>query len=121
MPAGKAHAATVINHRQAVEAALAGWREAERKLAGAAGDPSEIETEINRYRDEYQRLSSEHMIGQIDALQEAEGRRSSATPSTEPFHQAAQDERSIAADIWEHARESDEDTPQTRFTRPLGV
>ena len=106
------------SQRQAIEAALAGWREAERKLAGANGDTDAVQAEIERHRTEFQRLSSEHMITQMDALKNAEARRSSAIPSTEPFHQAAQDERVIAADIWEHARESDEDTPQTRFNTP---
>jgi hypothetical protein len=32
-------------------------------------------------------------------------------PQTEPFHDAAKDEKAIAAEIWEHARASDEDIP----------
>ncbi len=53
------------------------------------------------------------MVQWIAKLQEAEGRRANATPSTPTFHQAARDTEEIAAEIWEAARESDEDTPQT--------
>lgn len=104
--------------RQAVEAALAGWRAAERTLAAASGDTRTIQVELEQYRDEYQRLSSSAMSERIGALQEAEDRRSSSVPSTNPFHQAAQDERAIAAEIWEEARSIDEDTPQTRVPEP---
>jgi hypothetical protein len=50
-------------------------------------------------------------------IQEAESRRSRAIPSTLPFHEAARDTEEIAAEIWEAARESDEDTPQTLANR----
>ena len=108
----------MINRRQAVEAALRAWRDAERKLAGANGDTKAIRAEIAQHRDEFQRLSTDHMIDRLDALVDAEHRRASSTPSTHPFHQAAQDEKAIAAEIWEHARASDEDTPQTRDLEP---
>lgn len=104
----------MVTRRQAIEAALAGWRKAERRLAGANGDTDAVQAEIKRHRDTFQRLSADHMIERMDALKEAEERRVSATPSTHPFHQAAQDEKVIADEIWESARESDEDTPQTR-------
>ena len=104
----------MTNRRLAIEAALAGWRAAERKLVGAGGDRAPIQDELERYRDEYQRLSSDAMSDRIGALREAEDRRSSSVPSTHPFHQAAQDERAIAAEILEEARSLDEDTPQTR-------
>ncbi len=94
---------------------MAGWREAERKLANANGDTDAVQAEIERHRSRFQQLSAEHMVERIDALKDAELRRISATPSTHPFHQAAQDEKGIADEIWESARESDEDTPQTRF------
>ena len=106
------------NQRQAVEAALRAWREAERKLLSADGDVQAIRAEITRHRDEFQRVSTDHMIDRMDALVDAENRRASSTPSTHPFHQAAQDEKAIAAEIWEHARSSDEDTPQTRNLEP---
>jgi hypothetical protein len=102
------------NRRQAIEAALAGWREAERKLAGAKGDTEAIQADIERHRSKFHQLSGEHMAERIDALKDAEQRRLTALPSTHPFHQAAQDEKLIANEIWENARESDEDTPQTR-------
>lgn len=103
------------NRRQEIEAALAAWRDAERRLLGRRGAiEASIEAEIERHRSEFQRLSAEHMLEQMDALKEAEGRRSSATPSTEAFHRAAQDEKGIASEIWESARQSDSDTPQTR-------
>ena len=102
----------MLNRRQAIEAALAAWREAERKLgAGADGDTDAIKAEIERRKDEFHHLSAQHMIERLDALADAERRRASATPSTKPFHDAAKDEQSIAAEIWEHARASDEDVP----------
>jgi hypothetical protein len=104
----------MINRRQAIEAALASWRAAERKLVGANGDTEAVRAEIGRHRDEFQRLSAEHMVDRIDALKDAEHRRATAIPSTHRFHQAAQDEKVIAGEIWESARKSDEDTPQTR-------
>jgi hypothetical protein len=104
----------MLSRQQTIEAALAGWRAAERKLASANGDTDAVQAEIDRCRGVFQRLSAEHMIERLDALQDAEQRRATATPSTHPFHQAAQDEKAIAAEIWESARESDEDTPQTR-------
>jgi hypothetical protein len=61
--------------------------------------------------DEFRRLSTQHMTDRLDALKGTEARRASATPSTKPFHDAAHDEKQIAAEIWEHARASDEDTP----------
>lgn len=106
------------NRRKRIEAALAGWRKAERKLVGANGNSDAIKAEIKRHRDAFQRLSADHMLERIDALRDAEERRLSATPSTHPFHRAAQDEKEIADEIWESARESDEDTPQTRSPGP---
>jgi hypothetical protein len=102
------------SRRQAIEIALAGWRAAERELADPNADFASVRAELERWRDEFQRLANSAMFDQIAALQEAESRRSSAMPSTFPFHQAAQDEKVIAAEIWDQARSSDEDTPQTR-------
>ena len=104
----------MTNRRQAVEAAMSAWRDAERKLPGVDGEASAIQAEIDTHRTEFQRLSTDHMIERLDALVDAEHRRASATPSTQPFHEAAKDEKSIAAEIWEHARASDEDTPRAR-------
>jgi hypothetical protein len=96
-----------------IEEALAAWRAAERRLSEAAdGDGAHWAAEAERWRTEFHRLSGDHMMDRIDALHEAEGRRRAATPSTEPFHAAAKDEKAIAAEIWETARQSDEDTPE---------
>ncbi len=100
--------------REAIEAALHAWRDAERRHAQATdGDGEALERAVEIHRSAFQRLSAEHMIQWIAKLQEAEGRRANATPSTPKFHQAARDTEEIAAEIWESARESDEDTPQT--------
>ena len=100
--------------REAIEAALAAWRDAERRQAKAVdGDRERLTAVVERERTEFQRLSAEHMVEWIAKLQEAEGRRAHSTPSTPKFHEAARDAEAIAAEIWETARESDEDTPQT--------
>jgi hypothetical protein len=102
----------------AIEASLAAWRDAERRLAEAVDGEAEVLTrEVALHRDEFQRLSAEHMVTWIGKLHEAEGRRAHATPSTPPFHEAARDTQEIAAEIWESARRSDEDTPQTVLNR----
>ncbi|HUR16063.1 MAG TPA: hypothetical protein VMZ33_02150 [Candidatus Limnocylindrales bacterium] len=94
-----------------VEEALAAWRDAQRRLDNAVdGDRDALQTEVERLRTLFHQLSAEHMMDRIDALHEAEDRRQTATPSTEPFHTAARDEMHIAAEIWESARFSDEDT-----------
>ena len=104
--------------REAIEDALASWRDAERRHAKAVdGEAAELSHEVARHRDEFQRLSAEHMVEWMDKLQEAEDRRSNATPSTVPFHKAARDTQEIAAEIWEAARSSDEDTPKTEANK----
>ena len=101
-----------VVRQQTIEKALAAWREAERSVDKAInGDRDALQAEVERHRDEFQRLSAAHMEERIDALHEAETRRRAAVPSTPPFHQAAQDEKAIAAEIWDTARQSDEDTP----------
>ncbi len=103
-----------MTHRESVEVALAEWRMAERLRARAVdGDREALTLEVERHRDDFQRLSNAHMVESIDKLQEAESRRAHATPSTPPFHEAARDAEAIAAEIWDTARSSDEDTPQT--------
>ncbi|MDQ6794313.1 MAG: hypothetical protein M3067_05775 [Chloroflexota bacterium] len=104
--------------REAIEAALAAWRAAERRLAEAVdGEAERLASEVKIHRDQFQALSADHMIESIDRLREAERRRSFATPSTPRFHEAARDEQEIASEIWEAARKSDEDTPQTAANR----
>jgi hypothetical protein len=103
-----------MSRREAVEAALAEWRAAERLRAGAVdGDRAALTREVKKHRDDFQRLSAAHMVEWIEKLQEAENRRAEATPSTPPFHEAARDAEAIAAEIWDTVRSSDEDTPQT--------
>ena len=100
--------------REEIEAALAAWREAERRQSQAVdGDRERLTAEVERHRADFQRLSADHMLERIEKLKEAEERRAHATPSTPPFHEAARDAEAIAMEIWATARESDEDTPQT--------
>ena len=114
-----------MGQRSAIEAALEAWRDAERRLERAVdGEATALAEAVKVHRDEFQRLSAEHMVEWMDKLHEAESRRASATPSTVPFHQAARDTQEIAAEIWESARSSDEDTPETtankrRSPRPI--
>jgi hypothetical protein len=104
--------------REAIETALAEWRDAERRLAGAVdGEAEAFRQELKLHRDEFQALSAAHMVEWMAKLQEAEARRSGSVPSTPPFHEAARDEQDIAAEIWEAARSSDEDTPQTDLNK----
>lgn len=103
-----------MTRRQAIEASLAAWRDADRRLADAVdGDREAIAREVELHRTEFHQLSADHMADQIDRLTDAESRRSNSTPSTVPFHEAARQTQEIASEIWESARESDEDTPQT--------
>lgn len=104
--------------RRNVEASLAAWRDAERRLSQAFGpDVEELKREVTLHRDEFQRMSAANMQEWMARLDEAEGRRAHATPSTKPFHEAARDTQEIAAQIWEAARSSDEDTPETELNR----
>lgn len=104
--------------REAIEAALAAWRDAERRLGRSVdGRRDALKLDVDRHRDEFQRLSAQHMVEWIGKLREAEGRRASGTPSTPRFHEAARDTQEIAAEIWEAARSSDEDTPETALNR----
>ncbi len=107
-----------MEHRRSVESSLAAWRDAERRLSQASGHDIEGRTrEVTVHRDEYQRMSAANMNEWMARLDEAEGRRANSTPSTRPFHEAARDTQEIAAQIWEAARSSDEDTPETRLNR----
>ena len=102
-----------MSTRIEVEAALAAWREAERRLAAATdGEADHLALEANHRRSEFQRLSGDHMMERIGALHDAERRRQSSVPSTPAFHLASREEKDIAAEIWDGARESDEDTPK---------
>jgi hypothetical protein len=103
-----------MSRRQAIETSLGAWRDAERRLTHAVDAEREAPTrDVERHRAEHQQHATDHMVERIGSLQEAENRRSHATPSTPPFHEAARDTQDIASDIWEAARQSDEATPQT--------
>lgn len=107
-----------MERRQSVGAALAAWRDAERRLSRATdGDTEGLDREVKVHRDEYQRQSAANMKAWMARLDEAEGRRANATPSTVPFHEAARETQEIAAEIWEAARSSDEDTPKTDLNK----
>jgi hypothetical protein len=107
-----------LSRREAIEAALAAWRDADRRLANAVdGDRAAIERQVDRHRFDFQQLSTDHMVERIGSLREVEHRRVNATPSTLPFHEAARDTQEIASDIWEAARSSDEDTPETETNK----
>jgi hypothetical protein len=102
-----------MSRREAINDALTAWRHAERELAEHTdGDRPRIEADIERFRSEYHRLTSDNMLDNLDKLHDADRRRALATPSTPPFHQAVRDTADIAADIWEEARRGDLDTPQ---------
>jgi hypothetical protein len=107
-----------VVRRESIEVALSEWRDAERHLVAATnGDTDTLQREVVRCRNQFQRLSAEHMVEWMGKLHEAEDRRTHATPSTLPFHLAARDTQEIAAEIWEAARSSDEDTPETDANR----
>lgn len=107
-----------MTQRQTVEVALSAWRDAERRLSLAKdGEADVLVREVGQLRDEYQRLSAANMADWMAKLDDAEERRSNATPSTAPFHEAARDTQEIAAQIWEAARSSDEDTPETDLNK----
>jgi hypothetical protein len=107
-----------VGQRDIIGVALAAWRDAERRQARASGaEAAALTLEVEHQRDEYQRLSTAHMVDSLARLDEAEDRRANATPSTVPFHEAARDTQEIAAEIWESARSSDEDTPKTKANR----
>ena len=99
--------------RQEIEAALSRWRDATRRRDNATdGDRDALDLEVRRARDAFHQLSANYMMERIDALRDAEARRTAAVPSSDPFHQAARDEKAIAAEICDSARVSDEETPE---------
>jgi hypothetical protein len=61
----------------AIEAALAAWREADRRLAGAVGAEAERpRADVIRHRDVYQRLAAESMADWLQRRVETEQRLS---------------------------------------------
>jgi hypothetical protein len=57
---------TSMTRRQGIEAALAAWRDAERRLTGHVGDPDAVRREIARHRDEFQRRCAQEVIVPMD-------------------------------------------------------
>ena len=58
--------------REDIEAELAAWREAERRLSQAVhGDRERLTAELERHRAEYQRLTAEEVLEPIDSLTRA--------------------------------------------------
>lgn len=71
--------------REAIEAALAAWREDERLETQAVdGEREALTRRLEVHRAEFQRLSADNMIEWIAKLQDAASRRTHATPSTSP-------------------------------------
>jgi alkanesulfonate monooxygenase SsuD/methylene tetrahydromethanopterin reductase-like flavin-dependent oxidoreductase (luciferase family) len=54
-----------MTQRQGVEAALAAWRDAERRLDAHIGDPEEVMAEIEADQAEFQRLCKQDVIDPI--------------------------------------------------------
>jgi hypothetical protein len=94
-----------------IEAALAAWRAAERRVAEADGNltPGLIQ-ELADARATYQEIATAHITERIDALHDAERRRSAAEPYSDPFHEAAAHQKAIADQIWSEAAQIDRAT-----------
>ncbi len=108
--------------RQKIEDALGSWRDAVRREARAVdGDRASLTHDVEVSRDEFQRLSTEHMTEWITKLQEAEARRANATPSTLPFHEAARDTEVIAADTPQTAENQRRPSDSGEATRDPGA
>jgi hypothetical protein len=91
-----------------IEAALAAWRAAERRVAEADGNLTpEMARELVEAKWRYQEFATAHMTARIDALHAVEARRAAALPSTDPFHEAAAEDKAIARYIWAEADEID--------------
>jgi hypothetical protein len=114
--------ALMMGRREAIQDALYLWRQAERELAAETdGRRPQLEADVVRHRNEYQRLYTANMLDNLDRLHDAEGRRARAIPSTPEFHDATRDTQAAAADIWHEARRGDLDTPQRGDRLPVQV
>jgi hypothetical protein len=91
-----------------IEAALAAWRAAERRVAEADGNltPGMIQ-DLADARATYQEIASAHMTERIDALYAVEGRRSMAEASSDQFREAVAEQKAIANEIWSEADQID--------------
>jgi hypothetical protein len=59
-----------MTRRQNIEAALEGWRDAERRLDARSGDREATMLEIATYRAEFQRLCAQDIVVSIDTRRE---------------------------------------------------
>lgn len=79
-----------MTRTQAIEAALSGWRDAERRLAVAVdGEADRLRADVIRHRDDYQRLAAESMVDWLQSRVENEQRLADLLPSTLRFGQGA--------------------------------
>ena len=75
-----------MSRTQAIEAVLADWRDADRRLTGAVdGEADGLMGDVVRHRGDYQRLAAESMDDWVRSRDEAERRNSHLLPSTGPF------------------------------------
>ena len=51
-----------MTRRQGIDAALAAWWDAERRLKGHVGDPDQVRQEIATHRDEFERLCAQDVV-----------------------------------------------------------
>ena len=107
----------MVSRRTQEDEALRAWRDAERELVESGDGRADLEANVDRLRDAYQRLYTDDMTDNIARLHEADERRLRAVPSTPDFHSAIQDTKDIAADIWHEAQRGDEDGPQGQEAR----
>lgn len=66
-----------------------------------------MELELSQAKSRYQEIATAHMTERIDALHAAEQRRAAAVPSSDPFHEAVAEEKSIAEEIASEADQID--------------
>jgi hypothetical protein len=57
-----------VTRRQCIEAALAAWRDAERRLAADEGDRHLVMQEVATYRAEFQRQCATEVVVPSDAI-----------------------------------------------------
>jgi hypothetical protein len=62
-----------MTRRQGIDAALAAWWDAERRLTGHVGDPDEVRQEIAAHRDEFQRLCAQDVVIPMERGDRAQG------------------------------------------------
>ena len=55
-----------MTRRQGIEAALAAWWDAERRLTAHVGDPDLVRQEIAAHRDEFQRRCAQEVVIPLD-------------------------------------------------------